>query len=81
MLDIFVSEHALKHGLSESDIAYAWSNFAKRRFRGQDFQVAIGYDSKGREIGMVAALLDNGDVLIIHAKAPAIASIKKELEE
>lgn len=79
MLRVFVSEHALKHGLLENDIICAWNNFVCKRFRGHDFQVAIGLDTKGREIGMVAALLDEGDILIIHAKCPAIASIKKEL--
>ena len=81
MLEIIVHEHALKHGLCESDIKYAWNNFAKRQPRGKDYEVAIGFTSKGAEVGMVAAKLENGDVLIIHAKSPAISSIKKELGE
>ena len=81
MFEVDVHMHALKHGLNEEDVAYAWSNFVKKRPRGDDFEVAIGFDSKGREIGMVAALLKDGDVLIVHAKSPAIASIKKELGE
>lgn len=59
----------------------AWNNFVKARPRGIDFEVRIGFDSKGREIGMVGAMLDNGDVLVIHAKSPAITSIKNELKE
>lgn len=81
MLELYVHEHALAHGLSEEDIRRAWDNFAKRRPRGTDFEVRIGFDADNRELGMVGATLGNGDVLIIHAKSPAIPSIKKELGE
>ena len=81
MLELIVHEHALEHGLSEDDIRYAWDNFVKMRPRGEDFEVRIGFDSAGREIGMVGAVLSDGDILVIHAKSPAIPSIKKELGE
>ena len=79
MLEIYIHRHALEHGLSKSDICDAWGNFAKRQPRGIDFEVRIGFDKSGKEIGMVGALLQNGDVLIIHAKSPAIASIRKRV--
>ena len=81
MLELLIHNHALEHGLSEDDIRCAWENFVKMRPRGKDFEVRIGFDSSGREIGMVGALLTDGDVLVIHAKSPAIPSIKRELGE
>ena len=81
MLEIFINEHALKHGLTKKSIQCAWNNFIKKRPRGTDFEVRIGFDQCGKEIGMVGAALEDGDVLIIHAKTPPIASIKKELGE
>ena len=81
MLQLYIHEHALAHGLPEESIRCAWDNFARRRLRGTDFEVRIGFDADSREIGMVGAILDNGDVLVIHAKTPAIPSIRKELGE
>ena len=81
MLELLIHNHALEHGLTEDDIRCAWENFVKMRPRGNDFEVRIGFDSSGREIGMVGALLTDGDVLVIHAKSPAIPSIKRELGE
>ena len=81
MLDIIIHNHALSHGLTKQDIAYAWGNFIKMQPRGNEFEVRIGFDAQGRDIGMVAAKLGDGDVLIIHAKHPAISSIKRELGE
>ena len=81
MLELIFHGHALEHGLSEDDIRYAWDNFVKMRPRGKDFEVRIGFDSAGREIGMVGAKLEDGDVLVIHTKSPAISSIKMELGE
>ena len=81
MLELIIHEHALVHGLSEDEIRCAWVNFVKMRSRGEDFEVRIGFDSAGREIGMVGAVLSDGDILVIHAKSPAIRSIKKELGE
>ena len=81
MLELYIHAHALRHGLAEESIRQAWGNFVKRRPRGTDFEVRIGFDAGNREIGMVGALLEDGDVLILHAKAPAIPSIKKELGE
>ena len=81
MLELIIHEHALKHGMSEDDIRYAWDNFVKTQPRGEDFEVRIGFDADGKEVGMVGAKLADGDVLVIHAKSPAISSIKKELGE
>ena len=81
MLETLIHQHALDHGLTEEEVRCAWENFVKSRPRGRDFEVRIGFDSTGKEIGMVGAILSDGDVLVIHAKSPAIASIKKELGE
>lgn len=79
MNQVSVHRHARKHDLSEDNIVYAWNNFVRKSYRSEDFVVAIGYDSTGREIGRVASVLQDNDFLIIHAKSPAIASILKEL--
>ncbi|MBC2889320.1 hypothetical protein [Gordonibacter massiliensis (ex Traore et al. 2017)] len=79
MDDIIVHPHSLKHGLTEEDVAYAWNNFARKRPRGDDYWVALGFDGKGREVELVAAVLADGTLLLIHAKTPATKKFKKEL--
>ena len=69
MLELLIHIHALEHGLTENDICCAWENFVKLRPRGNDFEVRTGFDSSGREIDMVGALLADGDVHVIHAKS------------
>lgn len=79
MSALIVHPHSLKHGLTEDEIIFAWNNFARKRPRGDDYWVTIGFDSKGREIEMVAAVLVDGSLLVIHAKTPATKKFKKEL--
>ena len=67
MLELIIHEHALEHGLSEDDIRCAWNNFVKLRPRGEDFEVRIGFDGDGREVGMVGAKLANGDVVVMQS--------------
>lgn len=79
MDEIIVHPHSLKHGLSEDEVVHAWNNFARRRPRGEDYLVALGFDSKGREVELVAAVLADGSLLLFHAKVPATKKFKKEL--
>lgn len=79
MNDVIVHPHSLKHGLTEAEVAYAWNNFARRRLRGNDYWVAIGFDYRGREVELVAAILADGSPLVFHAKTPATKKFKKEL--
>ena len=39
----------------------------------------MGFDSKGREVELVAAILADGSLLVFHAKSPATKKFKKEL--
>ena len=80
-METVVAEHALKHGLTEDEIVYAWGNFIKmqRRKTPNENQVAaIGYDRRGRLIQMVATEIPNG-VLIYHALTPPTAKVLIEL--
>lgn len=33
MIEIVVHDHALKHGLTEEDVLYAWNNFVRKQRR------------------------------------------------
>ena len=79
MEELVIHPHALKHGLSEDDIGYAWSNFVRKRPRDDDYWVAIGFDAGGREVEMVAAACADGSLLVIHANTPATKNVKREL--
>lgn len=79
MADIVVMPSALKHGLSESSLIEAWSNYVRKRPRGEDCWVVIGFDSKGLEIEMVGLVTVDYTVLIIHGLSPATEKIKREL--
>lgn len=76
---IRVHRSALKHGISHGDIVYAWENFVRRRPRGDDMLVAIGFDAHGREIEMIALVMADGCKLIIHALSPATEKMRREL--
>lgn len=82
MEGVYVHPHALKHGLSEKEILYAWSNFVKSQQRStprEDQVVRIGY---GREVSTAIQLIGvvkPWGTLIIHAMTPQQDSVKKEL--
>lgn len=81
MDDPVVADHALKHGVSEDDIRYAWSNFVRKRYRGAPNEgevVAVGYDTKGRFLQIVAAERPYGTV-IFHAMQPPTMKVLIEL--
>ena len=76
-----VAEHALKHGLLEDDIRYAWSNFVRMQHRGVPNEgevVAVGYDQKGGFVQMVAAERPFG-IVIYHAMKPPTMKVLVEL--
>ena len=79
MDELVVLKSALKHGLSEESINAAWSGFVRKRPRGDDCWVSIGFDAKGRQIEMVGLVLANGTILIIHAMSPATEKMLREL--
>ncbi|WP_165170870.1 hypothetical protein [Adlercreutzia sp. ZJ242] len=68
-----IAEHALKHGLDESQIAHAWKNavVCTRIERKDGFvdYVAVGPDQNGRVIEMTGRAKDFG-ILIYHANTP-----------
>lgn len=79
MDEIRIHPHALKHGLAQEEIIYAWRNFVRMRPRGDDCWVTIGFTSVGREIETIGMVLADGTTLIIHAISPATERIKREL--
>ena len=78
---VMVAEHALKHGLSEADIRYAWKNYIRMQQRPapkEDYVAAIGYTRRGVLVQMVAIIVEDGH-LVIHATAPPTNKVLKEL--
>lgn len=82
MADVYVHPHALKHGLSEEEIRYAWSNFVRSQFRhapNEDQCVRIGFGAyTPTAIQMVGVVRPVG-VLIVHAMTPPQKSVLAEL--
>lgn len=76
---IVVLPSAMKHGISKQSLIEAWVNFVRKRPRGEDCWVAIGFDACGREIEMVGLVTVEGEVLIIHGLSPATEKMKREL--
>lgn len=82
-MNIIVEPHALKHGLSVSEIRYAWATIMASRLRGDDSEpprwIAIGWLPDGRLAQMVAIEDNKGDWRIFHAMTPPTKSFCKEL--
>jgi hypothetical protein len=79
--DVFVHPHALKHGLSEEDILFAWASFVRKQYRSspeEDKVLAVGYDMSGRFIQMVGRSGASG-ILIYHAMTPPTTKVLLEL--
>jgi hypothetical protein len=80
-LDVLVDYHALKHGLTEDEILFAWENFVRKQHRStpnSDQIAAVGCDRSGKLIQMVAIEKQFG-ILIYHAMAPPTAKVLIEL--
>ena len=81
MDDLEIDVHALKHGLTPEEIAYAWTHtIAKQRRTAPDDDrtVAVGYDPAGRFVQMVSVDKPFG-TLIIHAMEPPTLNVLIEL--
>lgn len=78
-----VHGHALKHGLSADEIAYAWENPLRCRQRnGTDdppLWIAIGALADGRVAELVGFLDEDGIWCVFHAMVPPTKKFKKEL--
>ena len=68
--------------IKTDDVVTAWNNctrFIPRLSNSKDDYIAIGADSKGRMIEMVATIDDSGSFVVYHAKTPPSSEILKEL--
>lgn len=57
-MEVLVDLHALKHGLTEEEILYAWKNYVRKQHRRAPKEdrvvvVALGFCSDGRLVQMV----------------------------
>ena len=80
-MTVMVAEHALKHGLTESEILHAWENYVKMQQRpapSEEYVAAIGCTQSGDMAQMVAVIVEDG-YLIIHAMTPPTTKVLKEL--
>ena len=67
--------------LSEADVREAWENYVRvtRRNGFDDHYVAVGFDSSGRAIEMVAVETIEGNWYVYHAMTPPTKSLLREL--
>jgi hypothetical protein len=80
-MEVWVAEHAYKHGLSEEQIRYAWDNFIKKAYRGKPNEgevMCVGFDRNGAMIQLVAVERSFG-FLVYHAMTPPARNALKEL--
>lgn len=81
MNGVEIHPHALKHGLSEEDVLFAWEHFVRRQHRrtpNEDQIAAVGYDRSGRMVQMVGIEKPFG-VLVYHAMTPPTTKVLIEL--
>ena len=77
-----VHPNALKHRLTESEVVYAWENYAIGAVRVPgELEVRIGVDPLGREVEMVGSLLEDGVWIVYHAKRPPTKKVRNEIEK
>lgn len=82
MQNIYVHPHALKHGLSEDEILYAWNNFVRSQFRKtprEDQCVRIGYGRHTSGAIQMVGIVKEFGTLIIHAMTPPQPRVLREL--
>jgi hypothetical protein len=84
MLETIVLENALKHGISEEDVGYAWNSPLRCRQRQSNDEparwIAIGLLPNGESAELVAFQDENGDWNVYHAMTPPTKKFIKELE-
>lgn len=81
MGEVVIAEHALKHGLTAAEIAFAWRNFIGMQFRGAPREgeiVVVACTQTGEIVELVAAESNNG-VVIFHAMKPPTERVLREL--
>jgi hypothetical protein len=80
-VEIIVAEHALKHGLTERQIRYAWGHYLAmqhRRAPAEDEVIAIGHEQRGRLVQLVAIERKRA-IIIYHAMSPPTRRMLAEL--
>ena len=67
--------------LTEEDVREAWLGYVRmtRREGDDDYFVAVGFDSRGRAIEMVAVEMLDGGWYIYHAFTPPTKRVLREL--
>ncbi|MDR3070369.1 MAG: hypothetical protein LBU38_05085 [Propionibacteriaceae bacterium] len=68
--------------VTDADVLAAWANaiaFVRRETDEKDFYVAVGSDSKGRLIEVVASRETDGQLLVFHAMTPPTRKTLTEL--
>ena len=81
MFEILVHPHALKHGLEEGEILFAWENFIRKRHRdvpNNDQMIAVGITQSDKYIQMVGVVKPYG-LMIYHAMTPPTEKMLVEL--
>ena len=81
MSELFIVDHAFKHGLSENDIEHAWDHFVakqRRRCPREDEIVVVGPRLNGNLIQLVATERAFG-IVIYHAMEPVTGKVLEEL--
>jgi hypothetical protein len=84
MGEVVVDPHALKHGLSEEEVRYAWDTPIACRQRSGELDpptwIAIGVLPDGRMAELVALEDNLGRWHVFHAMVPPTKKFLKELE-
>jgi uncharacterized DUF497 family protein len=78
-----VLQNALKHGLTEKDVAYAWGSLLRCRQRMSNDEptrwIAVGLLPNGQAAELVAFQDVHGEWNVFHAMAPPTKKFIKEL--
>ncbi len=82
-MNTVILKHALKHGLGESEVKYAWESPIRCRMRESKDEpprwIAIGTLQDGRMAELVAFEDNQGNWNVYHAKVPPTTKFLKEL--
>lgn len=82
-MPVVVLPHALKHGLTEEEVTYAWNCPIRCRQRQSNDEpprwIAIGCLPDGRFAELVAFQDAGGTWVVFHAMTPPTKKFKKEL--
>ncbi len=79
---ILVHPHALKHGLPEEEIVYAWENFVKSQQRETPHEeqcVRVGYGRSTPSAVQMVGVEKAFGTLVVHAMTPPQSRVLDEL--